>query len=86
VSKKKIILAVVLPVTITIVFAWANLILPHRDAIVAVVAAFVGALVGYQWKKRDNPTFGRMIVWALVVAGVAAAMFVSSNLLARYVF
>jgi len=85
VSKKKVILAVVLPVTITIVFAWANLTLPLRDAIVVCVAAFVGSLVGYRW-KRDNPTFGRMILWALVVTGVAAAMLVISNLLASYVF
>ena len=75
-----------MPVTITFVFGWAKLTLPLRDAIVVVVATFVGALVGYQWKKANNPTFGRMIFWALVVAGVAAAMLVSSNLLARYVF
>ena len=84
-SKKKVILAVVLPVTITIVFAWANLTLPLREAIGVCVAAFVGGLVGYVW-KRDNPTFGGMIFAALVVAGVAAAMLVISNLLASYVF
>ena len=84
-SKKKVILALVLPVTITIVFAWANLTLPLREAIVVCVAAFVGSIVGSQW-KRDNLTFGRMIVWALVVTGVMATMLVISSLLASYVF
>ncbi len=84
-SKKKVILAVALPVTITIVFAWANLTLPLKEAIVVCVAAFVGSLVGYQW-KRDTLTFGRMTLWALVVAGVAAAMIVIGNLLASYLY
>ena len=78
-----------MPVTITFVFGWAKLTLPLTEALKLCLFAFVGAIVGYIWAwKRSNLTFtfGRIIVAALVVAGVAAAMLVSSNLLARYVF
>lgn len=83
-SKKKVILAVVLPVMITIVFALAKVTTPPQTIVEVSIAAFFGSLLGNLWvRKRYNLSFGRMTLIAVVVAGVAAAMMVISNLLAR---
>lgn len=83
----KKILAVVLPVAITIVFALADFTLPLRQVPGLSLAIFVGAFFGYLWvRKRYNLTFGRLTLMALVVAAVSAAVLVTSNLLASYVF
>ena len=83
-SKRKVILAVALPVTITIVFGLAKLTTPSRTIVEVSIAAFLGSLLGNLWvRKRYNLSFGRMTLIAVVVAGVAAAMLVISNLLAR---
>jgi hypothetical protein len=84
VSKKKIILAVVLPVTITIVFALADLTIPLKEAFGVCLIVFAGFLLSYPWLwKPRNVTFRRLTLTALVVSGVMATMLVISNLLAR---
>ena len=83
-SKKKVILAVVLPVTITIVFALADLTLPLREVIGLCLTVFAAFLLSYPWVwKPRKVTFGRLTLTAVVVTGVMAAMIVISNLLAR---
>ena len=83
-SKKKVILAVVLPVTMTIVFALADLTLPLKEAIGLCLTVFAGFLLSYRWVwKPRNVTFGRLTLMALLVSGVMATMLVISNLLAR---
>jgi predicted ABC-type sugar transport system permease subunit len=83
-SKRKVILAVVLPVTITIVFALADLTLPLREVTGLCLTVFAGFLLSYLWVwKPRKVTFGRLTLTALVVSGVMAAMLVISNLLAR---
>lgn len=78
------ILAVALPVTITIAFGLAKLTTPPRTIVEVSIAAFFGSLLGNLWvRKRHNLSFGRMTLIAVVVAGVAATMLVISNLLAR---
>jgi predicted ABC-type sugar transport system permease subunit len=84
VSKKKIMLAVVLPVTVTIVFALADLTIPLKEAVGLCLTVFAGFLLSYPWVwKPRKVTFGRLTLTALVVSGVMAAMLVISNLLAR---
>lgn len=83
-SKKKVILAVVLPVTITIVFAVTGLTLPLKETIGMCLTVFVGFLLSYPWVwKPRHVTFGKLTLLALVVSGVMATMLVISNLLAR---
>ena len=83
-SKKKVMLAVVLPVTITIVFALADLTFPLRQTIGLCLTVFAAFLISYPWVwKPRNVTFGRLTLTALVVSGVMGAMLVISNLLAR---
>ena len=83
-KKQKQIGAVVLPVMVTIVFGLAKITTPLKTIAEISLAAFVGALLGNIWvRKGQNLTFGRMTLIAVVVAGVAAAMLVISNLLAR---
>lgn len=82
--KKKVILAVVLPVTITIVFGLADLTLPLKEAIGLCLTVFAGFLLSYPWVwKPRNFTFGRLTLMALVVTGVMAAMLGLANLIAR---
>jgi hypothetical protein len=83
VLKKKVILAVALPVTITIVFALAKLTLPLKTIAGLCITVFAVFLVSYPWVwKPRKLTFGRLILLALVVTGVMAAMLVISSLLA----
>jgi hypothetical protein len=87
VLKRKVILAVVLPVTITIVFALAKLTLPLKTIAGLCLTVFAGFLLIYPWVwKPRNVTFWRLALTALVVTGVMATMLVISNLLASYVF
>jgi hypothetical protein len=78
---KKLIGAVALAVGITIFLALAKLTLPLKTILGLSLAIFAGCLLSYPWQRR-NLTFGRLILWALVVTGVSAAILVISNLLA----
>ena len=83
-KRQKQIGAVVLALMITIVFGLAKVTTPLKMIAEISIAAFVGALLANIWvRKRHNLSFGRMTLIAVVVAGVAAAMLVISNLLAR---
>ena len=82
-KKQRLIGVVALAVGVTIVFSLAKVTTPPRTIVWLSLSAFVGSLLGYIWvRKRDNLKFGRLILWALVVAGVTAAILAISNLLA----
>lgn len=83
-KKQKLIGAVALVVVVTIVFGLAKVTTTPKTIVSLSLTAFVGSLLGYLWvRKRNNLTFGRLTLMALVVAGVTAAILVISNLLAR---
>lgn len=80
--KKKVILALVLPVTITIVFGLADLTLPLNEVIWLCLTVFAGFLLSYPWVWKPRITFGRLTLMALVVTGVMATMLVLANWIA----
>jgi hypothetical protein len=83
-TKKQKVGAVALPLMIAIGFGLAKVTTDPKTIASISLAAFVGAFLSTIWgRKRHQVTFGRMTLIALVVAGVAAAMLVISNLLAR---
>ena len=86
-KKQKLIGAVALAVVVTIVFGLTKLTLPLKTIVWQSLAVFAVFLLMYPWVWKPRKfTFRRTILMALFASGVSAAILVTSNLLASYLY
>ena len=81
-GKRKII-ALALPVLVTVVFVLLRVSLPLGTILALFAFQFLGVLIAYWvWEPRKF-TFGRLALMALVASGTSAAILLVSSVLAH---